>query len=792
MRWLRRILVAVVVVMLVAVLSAWFTLRGSLPQLDGEITHSALNAAVNIERDALGTVTITAQNRDDVSFALGYVHAQDRFFEMDLMRRSAAGELAALFGPIAVSADRKARMHRMRARAEAAIALATAEERQTIERYRDGVNAGLGALRARPFAYWLTLTKPEAWRSEDTILVVDSMYFSLNDASNSRELGLSRMHSALPESAWQFLSATGGKWDAPLSGPAMRWPDPPNEQELDLRKLDPALLRGTEPPSGIVPGSNSFAVSGALTGGAAILANDMHLDLRVPALWFRARLMYPNPRRPGQLVDVSGASLPGTPAIVAGSNRQIAWGFTNSYGDFTDWVRVIPDDAEASKYRTAEGSEAIVVYTETISVKGAEPTQLEVRETRWGPILAEDADGVPLALAWTAHREGAVNLELMALEQAETVDEGVAIAHRAGMPAQNFLAADRFGHIAWTIAGRIPLRSGGFDPRLPADWSQPDTGWSGWLAADNYPLITNPPWNRLWTANARLVDEGPYLDALGDGGYDLGARQKQIRDGLEAREQFTAADMLAIQLDDRALFLEPWHKQLIAALERAPNESSRNNLREALKDWDGHASTKSVAYRFVRAWRNEVTATVLDGFTAAVRQRYPDFELPRLSQTEHAVRELITKNPTHLLPSNEKDWDSLLLGAADRVNERMLRQPGTLADRTWGERNTARIRHPLSRALPGFIASYLDMPADQLPGDSNMPRVQAPNFGASERFAVAPGDEENGYFELPGGQSGHPLSPFYGAGHADWAEGRPTPFLPGNTRHRLVLNPASH
>jgi penicillin amidase len=123
------------------------------------------------------------------------------------------------------------------------------------------------------------------------------------------------------------------------------------------------------------------------------------------------------------------------------------------------------------------------------------------------------------------------------------------------------------------------------------------------------------------------------------------------------------------------------------------------------------------------------------------------------------------------------------------VAERLKAQPGTISERTWGERNTARILHPLSRALPGFLAARLDMPPDPLPGDSNMPRVQGPKFGASERFAVAPGDEEHGYFELPGGQSGHPLSPFHGAGHADWVEGKPTPFLPGPAQHRLLFEP---
>jgi penicillin amidase len=791
MRWFRRILVILITFLLLIVLVGWCLLRGSLPQLDGEISSSALSAPVSIERDALGSVTIHGENRPDVTWALGYVHAQERFFEMDLMRRSAAGELSELFGAVALPADRKARVHRMRARAEAAVALADPEERAAIDRYRDGVNAGLSALRVRPFAYLLLSMAPAEWRSEDTILVVDSMYFALNDASNARELGLSFMKSALPDSAWHFLSATGGRWDAPLSGPAMRWPDPPTPDELDLRAIDPSLLRGTEAPSGIVPGSNSFAVSGKLSGGPALLANDMHLELRVPALWFRARLIYPDPRRAGQMTDVSGASLPGTPAIVAGSNRQIAWGFTNSYGDFTDWVRVIADGEDAERYRTAEGSEAISVHQETILVKGQDAEMLEVRETRWGPITAEDADGTPLALAWTAHREGAVNLQLMGLELAQTSDEGVAIAQQAGMPAQNFLVADRYGHIAWTIAGRIPVRTGGFDPRLPADWSQADTGWNGWLPIESYPLIANPPWQRLWTANARLVDEGEHLNVLGDGGYDLGARQKQIRDDLNEREQFTPADMLAIQLDDRALFLEPWRALLVRVLENSPADSSLARMRSALEDWDGKASVESVSYRLVRAWRAEVVATVLDAFAAAVRVKYSDFNLPKLSQTEHAVWELLRVRPPHLLPPNTPSWDNLLEASAERVMSRMLEQKGDLSARTWGERNTARIRHPLSRALPGFVAQWLDMPAEALPGDSNMPRVQAPGFGASERFAVAPGDEEGGYFQLPGGQSGHPLSPFYGAGHRDWVEGKPTPFLPGTALHRLRLAPAS-
>jgi penicillin G amidase len=788
-RWLIRLVGTLVLLAVVLVVAAWLALRGSLPQLDGQVQTSAIAAATTVERDALGTVTINGESREDVTWVLGYVHAQERFFEMDLMRRSAAGELAELFGPSALPLDRHARAHRMRARAEATLALASEDERHLIDVYRDGVNAGLAALGARPFAYLLTRNTPRPWSSADSLLVIDAMYFSLSDASNARELGFARMKAALPDSAWQFLSATGGWWDAPLSGPALRWPDPPGPEQIDLRALDRSLLHPTPSASDVVPGSNSFAVNGSLASGAGLIANDMHLQLRVPDIWFRARLIFPNPRHRGESVDVSGASLPGTPAIVAGSNRSIAWGFTNSYADLSDWVRVIADPADAGRYLSAEGSLPITTHQEIIAVHGAEAETFEVRETRWGPILEKDADGTPLALAWTAEREGAVNLELMKLETAETADDGVAIAQRAGMPAQNFLVADRFGNIAWTIAGRLPLRVGGFDPSLPADWSKPGTGWNGWLAAADTPLISNPPWQRLWTANARVVDEGRHLELLGDGGYDLGARQGQIRDDLRARDHFTAADMLAIQLDDRAVFLEHWHKRLLGLLDHTTMTPSQSAVRKALDDWDGKASTGSVSYRIVRAWRNEVKDTVLDAFAGAVRVKFSDFELPKLPQSEHAVWMLLERQPPNLLPPGYENWETLQLACLDRVIANFEKQPGGMSARTWGERNTARIAHPLSRALPGFLARLLDMPADELPGDSNMPRVQAPTFGASERFAVAPGDEEHGYFELPGGQSGHPLSPFYGAGHRDWVEGKPTPFLPGPAMHRLQFEP---
>ena len=238
---------------------------------------------------------------------------------------------------------------------------------------------------------------------------------------------------------------------------------------------------------------------------------------------------------------------------------------------------------------------------------------------------------------------------------------------------------------------------------------------------------------RLWTANTRTAS-GHILELLGDGGYDLGARAKQIRDGLFDRDQFTPADMLAIQLDHRALFLTRWRELLQSSLNQTQDESWKIEMEHALGDWNGYASIDSVAYRIVRAYRQEITKSILDGFAAAVRRHNPDFKLPKLSQVEHAVWLLIEQRPQHLLPPNFCSWEELLLAGAKQVAEILRKQPGGIAARNWGEYNMARINHPLSRVLPSFLADWLNMPNDALPGDSNMPRVQAPNFGASIRF----------------------------------------------------------
>ena len=310
-----------------------------------------------------------------------------------------------------------------------------------------------------------------------------------------------------------------------------------------------------------------------------------------------------------------------------------------------------------------------------------------------------------------------------------------------------------------------------------------------WLRKN--PTIFIPPSNRLWTANNRVTD-GADLATIGDSGYALGARAKQIRDDLFAKNQFTEKDLLAIQLDDRTLFLERWWKQLRALVQstqlQSPNDPVLQRIEAATRHWDAHASADAVTYRIVRAWRLEVLDRIQQGLMAPAEVALgKQFVMPELPQLEGAAWELVTQRPQNLLPRKFDSWNALLVDAAHAADSK-LEKNGPLAQRRWGERNTAAICHPLAGALP-FLKRFLCMPFDELPGDANMPRVAAPDFGASERMVVSPGHEADGIIEMPTGQSDNPLSPFWNAGHEAWVHGEPTPFLPGATMHTLRLTP---
>ena len=812
-------IISVCAVVLTLIGGAWFyqKLQASLPQLDGSRNLPGLSAPTNVTRDARGVPTIRGETRADVARAFGFLHAQDRFFQMDLLRRRAAGELAEIFGRIALPLDRSTRPHHFRALAQQVATSLPAEHLSLLEAYTAGVNAGLTALGEKPFEYLLVRSDPAPWKVEDSVLIVYAMILDLQESTNGYELSLATLRDKLGAESVAFFVPVLTPEDAALDGSTAPLPPIPGLGLINLRaqaSADISAIQKTSAPSSSrlraehFPGSNSFALSGAHTAsGSALLANDPHLSLGVPNLWYRAVLEWPESPGATSRHRVVGVSLPGLPFIVLGSNGHIAWGLTHAYIDVQDLVAIDLNPVSKSLYKVPgqDDLHEIESRRDTINVKGEASEVVDTQWTFWGPIVARDFRDRPLAHRWVAHDPAATNLNFIRLEAARNVTEAVDIAQNAGIPAHNFLVADRAGDIAWTIAGKYPKRVG-FDGRLPVAWTFGDRQWNGFVPPSEVPTastahaknaspseepsLANTAANgRLWTANNRLIG-GQDFARLGDGGYAPPQRAAQIRDRLLNLERATPQDFLAMQLDDRGQFLDRWQKLLLNVLtpERIAEKRSRGQLRELVSNWEGRASVDSVSYRLVRTFRSATVDLVLNPIFASCIETMPTFDWHQFT-FEPAVWILLDQKPMHLLAPEFESWDDLLIAAVDQAISRIDDDGVSLNKATWGARNTARINHPLGRALPFGLGQRLNMPANPLPGDIHMPRIQNPSFGANMRLVVSPGREDEGLFQMPGGQSGHPLSDFYRGDHSAWVNGEPSPLLPGETKHTLQLTP---
>lgn len=786
-RKLLLLLLALCMMISVIGLGGFLFLKGSQAKLSGQIWLTGLKDTLVIQRDVQGIPTLSGSDRNDIAFGLGFVHAQERFFQMDLMRRSAAGELSALIGSPTIEFDKKVRVNQFRKRAQNALAQTPTDHLRLLEAYTNGVNHGLANLRTMPFEYALLRSVPKAWEPEDIFLILYAMYLDLQFGDAAYERSMAVMKDKLPADWFNFLTVNTGHWDAPMTGqhkatdlslPSSPWPSFAT-QTAKAQKIFPTEF---------ALGSNNWGVSGDLTQtGSSLIADDMHLGLRVPNTWYRASWFNPSDNR-----RITGATLPGTPVMIIGSNEHIAWGFTNSYGDYSDLIRLKTNQSK-TLYLTPDGWESFNVSYEMIMVSGADSVEVEIFQTQWGPVIGEDEQGNLLVHRWVAHDPEGANVGLFSLENLNTVTEAIALAPTVGIPHQNMVVGDSQGNIGWTTIGSIPSRFGG-DGSKPEDWSNGDKYWQGYLTPDQSPAIVNPDNKRVWTANSRVL-KAEQQAILGDNVLSFGARTQQIRDRLFELDAFDEKDFLAIQLDTEARFLAHWHRLLVQVLEENTLLLQENlplwEYKRRVNEWNGQASVDSVGYRLVRRFRDFVFANSLGQILQGIQSDSKFFKPNRVdNHMEYPLWQLVTQRPEDILPNNFTSWQQLLAySVIDSYNDITATGTKALGGRTWGEHNSVEIKHPLAMAVPA-LGPWLNMPEQPLPGDNHMPRVQNLTHSASQRMVVSPGHEELGIFHMPAGQSGHPLSLFYDSAQKDWVEGNPSSFLPSETEWELVLLPA--
>ena len=750
-----------------------------------------LQSSVNVKLDRLGIPTIQAKSRNDAMCALGYMTAQARLFQMDLLRRTISGRLSEVLGSITLEMDTNKRILGFYKVAKQIVESLPKSQCDALNAYVDGVNACISKMILPPIEFLMLGYRPEPWTIEDSILVglfIMDEITGVGEDENERMMSI--MSRTLPADVFTFLTPDDDCYSTVLVGGKEAWrplQQVPLQALVSLRQIGKQLqsqslqlIQANERPRG----SNAWIVSKHKTvDGRAILANDMHLPLSVPNIWFRACLEYEN-------TSLAGLVLPGLPIMIAGSNGSIAWGSTNINGDFLDLVELEINPLNSDEYRTPDGWKPLKSSKEIIHIKGGMDVTVDIKETIWGPISPYPLLGHLVAVRWTALDPAAVNIDWINIDKVRTVDEAVKFINKCGGPPLNVMLADNTGRIAWTLCGKIPIRKG-FDGSVSQSWADGNIGWEGYIAPDDLPRLIDPPSGFLVTANNRtLGKEYPYI--IGHH-YANGYRAHYIGQQLMDSGLVTEQDFVTMQLDTTSKFYD-FYKILVLNLLKNDVINDRLLLREAREEieaWDGKAELNSRGIGILVGFRDALIDEIFGPYLESCRK--VDAKFRYRHNLEDPLRMIITGKNQEILPDSEYylNWDAFLVGTLEKTIYQLKNKFDVkhLKDLTWERMNITYILHPLSGALPKFFRKFMDMHPYPLPGCIYCIRVADSQHGASMRMVISPGHESEGTLHLHSGQSGRPLSRNYSDQHQYWVSGQPLPFLSGKIVNEIKLVP---
>jgi penicillin G amidase len=773
LRWLGLTLLGVVLLGALALGGGYLWLRGSLPQVEGEIVVAGLGAPVTIVRDRWAIPHIEASTPLDASFALGFVHAQDRLWQMEWQRRLGAGRLAEILGAAALPSDRFMRTLGFYRLAEASLGLLEPETVAWLQAYADGVNAFLQS-RTGPLPPEFLLIRHgelEPWRPTDSLVWLRLMALDL--ATNYRD-ELSRARLARRLSVEQIADV---------------WPTYPESAPITLVELARALpwdgLAAVLPPAG--PGgvgSNAWVVGpGRSTTGGALLANDPHLGLQAPGVWYLAHLQTPG-------LELIGATLPGIPAMVLGHNGTIAWGFTNTGADTQDLFIERVDPEDPTHYVTPEGSAPFELRQELIEIAGGAPVALTIRLTRHGPVISDllpdaaafGADRV-VALAWSALSDEDLALQaLLGVAKTQNWQQFVTALRDVGVPMQNIHYADTSGHIGFIAPGRVPIRRNG-DGRWPVPGWTGEYDWDGWIPFEALPRTIDPAAGVLFNANNRIVPaDYPYLITAD---WEAPHRARRLAQLLE-RDAFGPADFATMQADVLSLLA----LDLLPIMLTAEPHGVGAAAMAKLQTWDRVMRADAAEPLIFAAWYRELSRLIyadelgemFDGFWH-VRPQFMAWILTRGQVWCDDIR----TDPVETCAELAAD-------ALDAALLDLMRRFGDEPDAwRWGDAHVARMSHPILANQP--LLSLLFSIEVATGGDSVTvdvghfnPRDErhpfASTHAATYRAIYDLADLDQSRFVTATGQSGNPLSRHYGDLTELWARGASVPILRDGADYR--------
>ncbi|MFQ6083968.1 MAG: penicillin acylase family protein [Candidatus Aminicenantia bacterium] len=787
---IKWIILGLFLVIVIVVLCGAYLFYSSLPKTKGEIALKGISEEVEIIRDKWGVPHIYAQNEKDLFFACGYVHAQDRLWQMELMRRAGSGRLSEIFGEVTVETDKLLRVLGLKKAAEKDLAKLSPKMKKLLTAYKDGVNAYINSKKPLPPEFLILRYKPDPWEIIDSLLIKEIMAYDLCVNFNSeilraelidklREEKTNEIMPSYPEEGAVIVPYLGKKREKSWESKDVTLEFIPT---MSVRQA-PALQRFFV-KSG--KGSNSWVVDGTITRtGKPLLANDPHLGIRLPSIWYEIHLI-------GGNFNVVGVSLTGIPFVIIGHNEHIAWGLTNSYADVQD-LYIEKLNSKQDKYLYNGEWKKLRIFEEEIFIKGKkEPEKIKIKWTRRGPIITpivvkssnpihgEFAESI--SLKWVIYEGGQVAETFYLINKAKNWDEFKAGVSLFDAPSQNFIYADRKGNIGYFLSGKIPLRKN-HKGLIPVPGETDKYEWIGYLEEDEKPFSFNPPEHFIVTANNKIVsDDYPYYISKD---YLAPFRANRIRELLLKKEKHSIDSFKEIQLDvfsNQAQIFLP----LIRELEDLSGEAKK--AQDILKNWDGEMTEgkEPALFQVFLQFFNENTfrdelGDSLEKFKIRTDERWAGL-LRIIDNSQSQWFENINNEKVMSVNKSGENKKKIIEKSLNDAYLWLSEKYGAPENWNWTEMHAIYFQHALGQVA---ILKFFNRGPYPVMGDGET--VNNSDFSinnpyrtvvaASFRQIVDLADLKNSICVGSSGQSGHFLSPHYDDQIKLWLNGKYYPML---------------